>query len=115
MVEDDEAMREAISARLESWGHRVTGVSDAETARERIRAVPPDMVLADVVLPDASGLDLLEWTTEESDLLPFVLMTAHAEVDLAVQAMKQGAVDFLTKPVDGEDLLAAIEESLGSL
>jgi DNA-binding NtrC family response regulator len=117
VVEDDEAMREAISARLESWGHRVAAVADAESAHERIRETSPDLVLADVVLPDASGLDLLKRLRAESNPLPFVLMTAHAEVDLAVQAMKQGAADFLTKPIDADhlrSLVAAIREDLES-
>jgi DNA-binding NtrC family response regulator len=70
-----------------------------------------------VVLPDASGLDLLQRVRSESNPLPFVLMTAHAEVDLAVQAMKQGARDFLTKPVDADhlrSLVVAIADDLRS-
>jgi len=109
VVEDDAAMREAVSARLESWGHRVSGVGDAETARARIRDAAPDLVLADVVLPEASGVDLLVRLRSEGSSIPVVLMTAHAEVDLAVEAMKEGAEDFLTKPVEAEHLRSLIE------
>jgi len=109
VVEDDEAMCEAVSARLESWGHKVTGVGDAEAAYAMIQNAPPDLVLADVVLPDSSGIDLLSRMREDESRIPVVLMTAHAEVDLAVEAMKQGARDFLTKPVEAEHLRSLIE------
>ena len=113
IVEDDEAMREAVCARLESWGHRVFGTSDVESALEHIVLSPPDLVLSDVVLPGASGLDLLSRLGRDGERIPVVLMTAHAEVDLAVEAMKKGALDFLTKPIEA-DHLRSLVASIGS-
>jgi DNA-binding NtrC family response regulator len=109
VVEDDAAMREAVSARLESWGHRVAGAEDAGTAHGMIHEGAPDLVLADVVLPDASGLDLLAGLQAEGNPPAVVLMTAHVEVDLAVEAMKRGAEDFLTKPIDADKLRSLLD------
>lgn len=113
VVEDDEAMRAAVCARLESWGHRVHEAGDVESALERVRRSSPDLVLSDVVLPGASGLDLLSRMRADGERVPVVLMTAHAEVDLAVEAMKQGALDFLTKPIEA-DHLRSLVDAIGS-
>ncbi|MEJ2482899.1 MAG: sigma-54 dependent transcriptional regulator [Gemmatimonadota bacterium] len=113
IVEDDEAMREAVCARLESWGHRVFGTADVESALDQVRLSPPDLVLSDVVLPGASGLDLLGRLGRDGEKIPVVLMTAHAEVDLAVEAMKKGALDFLTKPIEA-DHLRSLVDAIGS-
>ena len=117
VVEDDEAIREAVSARLEAWGHRVAGCGDVESALAVVNRAPPDLVLSDVVLPGASGIELLARLKDARDGIPVVLMTAHAEVDLAVEAMKTGARDFLTKPIEADhlrSLVDAIEADLRS-
>jgi DNA-binding NtrC family response regulator len=117
VVEDDEAIREAVSARLEAWGHGVVGYGDVESALAAVHQAAPDLILSDVVLPGASGIDLLGRLNEARNGVPVVLMTAHAEVDLAVEAMKRGARDFLTKPIEADhlrSLVDAIEKDLRS-
>ncbi len=109
VVEDDEAIREAVGARLEAWGHQVAGYGDVESALDAVRRDAPDLIISDVVLPGASGIDLLNRLRENRDGIPVVLMTAHAEVDLAVEAMKQGARDFLTKPVEADHLRSLVD------
>jgi DNA-binding NtrC family response regulator len=104
VVDDEEAMREVLRERLESWGFEVSLAEDAAAGERRIAAFDPDAVLSDVVLPDASGLDLLRIIRGAGRDRPVILMTAHGTVELAVQAMKGGATDFLTKPVDYERL-----------
>lgn len=109
VVDDEESLREVLSMRVESWGYRTCTAATAEEAEELIREDDPDVVLADVVLPDKSGLELLEGLTGRDDRRQIVLMTAHGSVDRAVDAMKAGAMDFLTKPLDADKVRSLLE------
>lgn len=109
VVDDEPALREVLSLRLEGWGHAVTTAADAPEADAALQRVHPDVILSDVVLPGASGLDLLRRIKRFDPALPVILMTAHANVDAAVEAMKDGAADFLTKPVEAETLRALLD------
>ncbi len=116
VVDDEEAMREVLRSRLEAWGYRVGLAAAAAEAERLARESEPAAVVSDVVLPDASGLELLERLRADQPDRPVVLITAHGTVDLAVEAMKRGAQDFLTKPLDYDKLksiLAAVERQLG--
>lgn len=108
LVDDDEAMREALAVRLESWGYDVSTAGDGSEAADRAGTEPPDVIVTDVVLPGMSGLDLLERLRKSGLTCPIILITAHGSVNWAVEAMKRGAMDFLTKPVDHEHLAALI-------
>ncbi len=109
VVEDDDAMREVLSARLESWGYAVRAAADGAAARRSLDADDVDVVVSDVVLPDCSGLDVLRLARAGEVPRPVILVTAHADVDLAVEAMKEGAADFLTKPIESRKLQALLE------
>ena len=111
VVDDDEAMREVLRRRLAGFGHLVDLAPDGEAGVRAAAKTDYDAVLTDVVLPDLSGLDLLRSLKSEGHTMPVILITAHATVDLAVEAMKEGARDFLTKPLDFERL----EEILATL
>ncbi len=100
VVDDEEAMREVLSLRLEGWGHEVSTSPDGEDAARRVERAPVDLVLTDVVMPGLSGLELLRRLRRVAPGLPVVLITAHGSIDLAVSAMKEGAHDFVTKPID---------------
>jgi len=100
VVDDEPAVREVLSMRIEAWGPSVLVAQDVEEAEELIARHRPDLVISDIVLPEASGLDLLGRLMKEDRNLPVILMTAHGSVDVAVEAMKQGARDFLLKPLD---------------
>lgn len=116
VVDDDEAMRETLSMRVESWGYEVLVADSGTGAAERVVAENPDIIVTDVVLPGMSGLDLLERLRADGKRRPIILITAHGSVSWAVEAMKKGAMDFLTKPVDYEhlaSLLDAAAEELG--
>src|SRR5512135_3141020 len=101
-------MREVLRMRLEQWGWEVTAASDAEEALAACGKLDPDVVVCDVVLPGASGLELLPRLRGE-DQRPVVMVTAHGSIDAAVEAVKQGAADFLTKPLDYVKLRAVLE------
>lgn len=115
VVDDDETMREVLTVRLEDWGYRVQTVGDADGARSAIGKFDPDVVLADIVLPGMSGIELLRLLKEDDDSRPVILMTGHGSVDLAVEAMKEGAEDFLTKPLETDKLEAVLKAVIADL
>jgi DNA-binding NtrC family response regulator len=101
--------------RVESWGFRVCTASDAEEAVRVARERQPDIVLTDVVLPGRSGVELLHALHALQPTLPVILMTAHGSIDLAVEAIKAGAQDFLTKPLNYGQLKALLEAGRSDL
>src|SRR5439155_15141060 len=109
VIDDEPAIREVLSLRLADWGHAVRAVDSATTALREIDARSPDVVLCDVVLPGSSGLALLHRVRECERELPVVMITAHGNIDSAVEAMKAGASDFLTKPLDHDALRALLD------
>src|SRR5437762_4655426 len=109
VIDDEPALREVLSLRIEDWGHEVRAVGDAAEAERELDRRRPDLVLCDVVLPGMSGLELLKRIKAHDDRLPIVMMTAHGNIDAAVEAMKAGATDFLTKPLDYAVLYALLE------
>lgn len=112
VIDDEPELREIVRARLSDWGCIVHAAADVASAEEMIADFTPDLVLSDVVMPGVSGFDLLRRLQARERALPVVLMTAHGSIDLAVEAMKEGATDFLTKPLE-EEKLKALLESLG--
>jgi two-component system response regulator FixJ len=113
IVDDDDAMRDSLTAVLEDAGYRVRGYTRAEEFLERYREDPLACVVSDVRMPGIDGLSLLcRLRTTYKGRLPLVLITGHGDVQLAVAAMKAGAVDFLEKPFDVETLLGAVSSAL---
>src|SRR5207237_8921531 len=115
VVDDEPALREVLSLRIADWGHDVRAVGDIADAERALDSQPPDVVLCDVVLPDGSGLDLLKRIKRQDERLPVVMITAHGDIDRAVEAMKAGATDFLTKPLDYVMLQALLEAAARDL
>ncbi len=109
VVDDEPAVREVLAMRVEDWGHDVVAAADADEADAAIRSRAPDVVISDVVLPGTSGLDLLRRLKGDDPGRPVILITAHGSIDAAVEAMKGGAQDFLTKPLDYGKLRALLE------
>ena len=109
VVDDDEIMREVFRARLESWQIEARVAADGPQAQELLGSFAPDMVISDVVMPGMSGLELVKVVRERDPDCPVLLITGHGTVDVAVDAMKQGAHDFLTKPLDYDKLRATLE------
>jgi DNA-binding NtrC family response regulator len=109
VVDDDAAMREVLEIRLRQWGYHVGLAANGLEAQRLAKSYDPDIVISDVVMPDLSGLDLLSSLKAGNPARPIILITAHASVDMAVEAMKKGAQDFVTKPVDYAKLKAILE------
>lgn len=109
VVDDEEAIREVLEMRLQQWGYEVKLAGDGITAQRKLQSFKPDVVISDVVMPEIDGLELLRLLKEGDPTRPVILMTAHGSVDMAVEAMKEGAKDFVTKPLDYPKLRSVIE------
>jgi len=113
VVDDEASQRDLLGGFGESLGFRVAEASSANQALEAICRNPPDMVLLDVRMPGMSGLDALVEIRKIAPDLPVLLITAHADLRQAVSAVKSGADDYLAKPVDLDELEAAIADAIG--
>lgn len=111
VLDDDEFLRSVVSERLEREGHEVVVAGTMSEAREAVRGCAPDVALLDVKLPDGEGTELLEPLSGDLDAA-CVMITAHATVESAVEALKKGAVDYLEKPLNMERLLATVSSAL---
>jgi two-component system response regulator HydG len=104
VVDDDTAHRTMLRALLGGWGYRVLEADDGSTAVERVTEGPYDLVLMDIRMLKVSGIAALEQIKRINPVIPVVLMTAYSSVDTAVDALKKGAYDYLTKPLDFDRL-----------
>lgn len=113
VVEDEALFARATKKRLERAGHQCSVAGDLTQARARVRVARPDLVLLDLRLPDGNGLDFLaEFSSNDSERLPTIVLTAFGEIGDAVLAMKQGALDYLRKPIDLDELQLAVDQAL---
>jgi len=112
LVEDKESLRRVLRLTLEHAGYSVTEAADAREAIQEISRVPHKVVLTDLRMPNGSGLDVLRAAKDANSDTPVIVMTAYGSIDEAVQAMKDGAHDFLQKPVDSNHLLLLVERAL---
>ncbi len=100
VVDDEAAMREVLEMRLHGWGYDVCLAEDGMEGKEKAESHDPDIVITDIIMPQVSGMDLLLSLKAGNPDRPIILITAQATIDLAVEAIKQGAHDFITKPID---------------
>src|SRR5579863_1031919 len=113
LVIDDEAeIREGLELLLSSEGYSVTSAETGEAGLARLEQEPFDLLLLDVSLPGRSGLDLLRDIRQRDPHLPVVLITAYGSIDMARQAFKSGAQDYITKPWSNDELLAQIASAI---
>jgi DNA-binding NtrC family response regulator len=115
IVDDEPAIREVLEMILQEWGYDVRLACDGAEAKEMVEIYEPDVVISDVVMPQLSGLDLLRCLKAGNPNRPVILVTAHASIDLAVESMKQGAQDFITKPMDYPKLRAILKAAEGDI
>lgn len=112
IVEDDDGLRELLKEELEDAGFRVDGVPSAEAARTTIEKQVPDVVVSDIRLPGAGGLELLAYTRELPSPPAFIAITAFGSIAQAVDVLKKGADDFLTKPLSLDHFSIAVSRSV---
>ena len=112
VVDDDPSVRKSLMRVMTSAGYAVEAFASARDFLARERVVGPCCVVLDVRMPGLTGLDLQETLASSGHRMPIVFITGHGDISMSVKAMKGGAVDFLTKPFDVENLLEAIQRAV---
>jgi len=112
IVDDDASVREGLHSLIRSAGWRVETFASAQEFLGRLGAEAPSCLILDLQLPGLSGLDLQKRMAKVGLQIPIVFLTGHGNIPASVQAMKAGAVEFLTKPLDEQRLLQAIREAI---
>ncbi len=112
IVEDDITYGMMLKTWLGKKGFSVTSASSIARAQKTLETEQIDLILSDLRLPDKDGIDLLKWLGNQNIEIPFIMMTSYADIQSAVQAMKLGACDYVAKPVNPDELLKKIKESL---
>ena len=112
VVDDDVSVRESLELLIDFAGWKAETFASAEEFLARPRSRTPSCLVLDVSLPDLTGLELQKLIASDRVDMPIIFITGHGDVPMTVQAMKAGAVEFLTKPFDDEVLLAAIRQAI---
>jgi len=112
IVDDDQDLVRLLEAILRSLEVEIQTANTGRSAIQRVLDRPPDLVLLDMRLPDLGGLEVLDYLSTSGVMATVVVMTADASVSLAVEAMRKGALDYLTKPLDGERLRSVVRSAL---
>ena len=112
VVDDDPYIQEALGDRLESLGYRVARASNGKQALELVDHQDPQMVFLDIEMPGMKGLDVLREIRAREKDFPVVMITAYGSIDLAVEAMKEGAYDFVPKPFKPSHIALVVEKAM---
>ena len=112
VVDDDHAHRTMLNTLINGWGYAVSEADDGFTAIEKVKESSFDLVLMDVRMVRVSGLEALEAIKGYNPAIPVIIMTAYSSVETAVKALKQGAHDYLTKPLDFDKLRLTIDRAM---
>ena len=113
IVDDDPGQRSLLDSFLRSQGFETVPVASGEQALETLRAGDISMMISDVRMPGLSGLETLRLARKEHAVLPILLVTAYADIREAVGAMRDGALNYLAKPIDLDELLATVQQATG--
>ncbi len=108
VVDDVEAVRESIKALLETYGYEVATYASAETFLDAVESNQPNCVLLDVRMSDMDGLTAQRLLARKAPGVPAIIITGHGDIDMAVRAMKEGAHDFIEKPIDDQKLVYSV-------
>ena len=114
VVDDEEAMRTFVVRSLEKHGLEVLEADDGEAARDLLEKEEVALVLTDLRMPRLDGMSLLAWIHEKWPRLPVIVMTAYGSIPSAIEALKSGAQDYVTKPFDRDEILKAVDNALQS-
>jgi two-component system response regulator AtoC len=114
VVDDEKLIRWSVAERLQRGGYEVFSAESGEQALEIVSSTPPDVMLLDVRLPGIDGVQTLQRALELHPDVTVLMMSAHSTVDVAVEAMKHGAMDFLVKPFPFQSLDAAVERAIAT-
>lgn len=112
IVDDDQAHRTMLRTLLSGWGYRISEADDGDKAIVMVREGPYDLILMDMRMIKVSGIEALTAVKAHNPAIPVIIMTAYSSVETAVQALKKGAYDYLTKPLDFDELRLAMDRAM---
>ena len=112
VVDDDQAHRTMLRTLLSGWGYKIVEADDGQVAIEKVHEQAFDMILMDIRMLKVSGLEALDGIKTYNPAIPIIIMTAYSSVETAVEALKKGAYDYLTKPLDFDELRLAMERAM---
>ena len=112
IVDDEEAIREVVSTLLEAQGYECASVGNGRLAQEYLGNHPVDLVLSDMVMPEMDGLSLVEWLHKTDPDIPVIMVTAMHELSTALEAIRQGAYDYILKPFEKDQLYLGVRRAL---
>ncbi len=115
VVDDEHSIREFLTILLEQQGHRVATAENVASALEQLSARPFDLVMCDLRLPDGNGLDVLRQARHRQIEVPFIIITAHTTPQHAMDALRAGAAEYLSKPFNVEDLKQVVAKLLNAV
>src|SRR6266700_3362004 len=113
IVDDDAGQRSLLDSFLRGQGFETLVVDSGEKALEALRSQPVNMMISDVRMPGMTGLETLRRARQEHTVLPVLLVTAYADIREAVGAMRDGAVNYIAKPIDLDELLITVQQATG--
>jgi len=113
LVDDEEALRTALSSELIDEGYKVDTAADGDEAIDILRSKSYDVILLDIKMPRVSGFDVLKFVQQKYPKTKVIMLTAYADVKNAIESVKLGACDFISKPYDLDDVLTSISKALG--
>ena len=113
IVDDEESIREVLAIIFEHDGYIVELAKDVSQAKEAYQKFQPDIVLSDLNMPNETGLDFLRWVQERGKKAPFVILTAFGTTESAVEALKLGAINYVLKPFNNDELRLVVSRALG--
>ncbi len=112
IVDDSRSVRETLAASLETVGYEVLTAASGEEAFEHLRSSPIDLALLDLRLPEMSGIEILQFINNESPDTRVIIITGHGSLDTAIEALRAGAIDYLIKPIDVDQVFLSIRRAL---
>lgn len=112
VVDDEEPSRQGLATLLTKWGYKVEQAGDGPEALTKISDFHPDVVITDLIMPGFNGLELIHLLQKELIFSPVIVLTGHGTIETAVSAIKQGAYDYLTKPLDMARLRIMVEKAV---
>jgi len=112
LIDDDPGLPEVIELLLSREGYDALHAATVKDGLDRVASAAPDVVITDLKLPDGTGLDVIQHLHRERPELPLILITSYSSLDSAIGALRAGAVDYLIKPFENEDLLRAVQRAV---
>jgi DNA-binding NtrC family response regulator len=112
VIDDDPGLPEVLELLLSREGYDALHAGTVKDGLDRVAAAVPDVVITDLKLPDGTGLDVIRHVHRERPELPLILITSYSSLDSAIGALRAGAVDYLIKPFENEDLLRAVQRAV---